>query len=52
LQLCQQYMAEDQVVRIVGPLSRPWNGGRSEVQGMFDVSLEFDIRDLNHELLK
>jgi hypothetical protein len=52
LQLCQQYMGEDQVVRIVGPLSRPWNAGRSEVQGMFDVSLEFDIRDLNHELLK
>lgn len=52
LQLCQQFMGEDQVVRIVGPLSRPWNAGRSEVQGMFDVSLEFDIRDLNHELLK
>jgi len=52
LQLCQQYMAEDHVVRIVGALSRPWNAGRSEVQGMFDVSLEFDIRDLNHELLK
>jgi hypothetical protein len=45
-------MGEDQVVRIVGPLGRPWNAGRSEVQGMFDVSLEFDIRDLNHELLK
>lgn len=52
LQLCQQYMVEDHVVRIVGPLGRPWNVGRSEVQGMFDVSLEFDIRDLNHELLK
>ena len=52
LQLCQQYMAEDHVVRIVGTLGRPWNAGRSEVQGMFDVSLEFDIRDLNHELLK
>ena len=52
LQLCQQYMSEDQVVRIVGPLSRPWNAGRSEIQGMMDVSLEFDTRDLNHELLK
>jgi hypothetical protein len=52
LQLCQQYMGEDQVVRIVGPLSRPWNAGRGEIQGMMDVSLEFDTRDLNHELLK
>ena len=52
LQLCQQYMAEEQVVRIVGPLSRPWNADKREIQGQWDISLEFDARDLNHELLK
>ena len=52
IQLCQQYMDEQEVIRIVGPLPRPWNVSRQELQGQFDVSLEFDIRDLNHELLK
>ena len=52
LQLCQQFMTDDQVIRITGPLPKPWNNGEAEIQNQFDVSIEFDSRDLNAEMLK
>jgi hypothetical protein len=52
LQLCQQFMTDEQVTRIVGALPQAWNVGKDEVENMFHFSLEFDVRDLNSELLK
>ena len=50
LQLCQQYMDDQTLARITGakeavPIAR----GRAEIQGMFDVSIDFDAKDLDME---
>jgi hypothetical protein len=52
LQLCQQYMSDDQVARITGTLSQPWQISAQDIQGQFDLSVEMDPRDLNIETLK
>jgi hypothetical protein len=52
LQLCQQYMTDEQVARIVGTLGRSWQMGAADIQGQFDLSIEMDPRDLNMEILK
>jgi hypothetical protein len=52
LQLCQQYMSEEQVTRITGRLDRGWQNSRAEIQGQFDLSVEADPRDLNLEMQK
>jgi hypothetical protein len=52
VQLCRQYMTDEQVTRIVGDLPSPWQTSRSEIEGAYDFSIEFDARDLNPDLLK
>lgn len=52
LQLCQQYMTDEQVSRVSGQLGRAWQVSAAEIQGAFDLSVEADPRDLNMEMLK
>lgn len=50
LQLCQELMPDDQIMRILGA-SVKVERGRKEIQGQFDLFLSFDVRDLDMELL-
>lgn len=52
LQLCQQFMTDDQVTKIVGPLTQPWKLDRDAIEHQYLITLEFDTRDLNADLLK
>jgi hypothetical protein len=48
LQLCQQYMSDEQIQRIMGAKIK-MQRGRQEIQGQFDLFLSFDVRDLDME---
>jgi hypothetical protein len=49
LQLCQQYMTDEELQRVSGAL---YSGRtREEIQGKFDLQLSFDVRDLDQEYL-
>jgi hypothetical protein len=52
LQLCQQYMDEDELALITGDDGIPIARSREEIQGKFRVELSFDPRDLDMEYLK
>lgn len=52
LQLCQQYMSDADVSRIVGALPRKWQLTAADIRGEFDLSIQSDARDLNVEMLK
>jgi len=47
LQLCQQYMPEEKIRRIVGGNGVDVPRTRQEIQGRFDTTLAYDIRDLD-----
>jgi len=47
LQLCQQYMDDKRVQRIVGGKGLELPRSQEEIQGAFDVQLSFDTRDFN-----
>lgn len=49
--LMRQFMPEEEVVRITGPLpeGRAWKVDRVEIQGQYDLKLTFDVRDLDPE---
>jgi len=52
LQLCQQFMSDEQVERVIGT-STPYTArSRQEIQGQFDLELTFDVRDMDMEYLK
>ncbi|MEM6911067.1 MAG: hypothetical protein AAF555_05735 [Verrucomicrobiota bacterium] len=52
LQDLQQWMSPQVVTRVVGaPLASPFEVDREEIQGLFDVSIQFDARDMNTEFL-
>lgn len=52
-QLMQQYMSEEEVSRVVGNVQRrPYHVSREEIQGKYDIRIEFDVRDLNMEYLQ
>jgi hypothetical protein len=50
VQLCQEFMPQEQVQRILGA-AVDVQRGRMEIQGQFDLYLSFDARDLDMELL-
>jgi len=52
LQLMQQFVPEDVIVRVAGSAAQPFRISRKEIQGQFDLMIEFDARDLNAEALK
>ena len=49
VQLCQQYMSDEQVQRVVGGSGMQLARSVSEIQGKYDVMLEFDADDLDPE---
>lgn len=52
LQLCQQYITDEQLQRIVGIAGDPQLRSRREIQGQFDLQITFDVRDLDLAYLK
>jgi len=50
LQLCQEFMPQEQVQRILGA-AVDVQRGRQEIQGQFDLYLSFDARDMDMEQL-
>lgn len=52
IQLCQQYMDDDELTMITGDDGIPIARSREDIQGKFQVELTFDPRDLDMEYLK
>lgn len=52
LQLCQQYISDDDLKLICGEDGLPIARSREEIQGKFAVELTFDPRDLDMDYLK
>lgn len=52
LQLCQQYMDDDQILRVVGGSGTGLARGLEEIQGKFDLELTFDVRGLDIAYIK
>ena len=50
-QLCQQYMTDDEVAKILHQQGASVHADRNAIQGEFDLTVEFDARDLNMEFL-
>ena len=51
-QLCQQYMPDSMIQRITNKQGEPIFRSREEIQGQFDLDLQFDPRDLDPEYLQ
>jgi len=51
-QLLQQYLDDDTFAKITKQLGLSIHAGREAIQGEFDLSMAFDVRDLNMEYLK
>lgn len=47
VQLCQQFMTDEQIARIVGGSGLPLARSVEEIQGKFDIGISFDVRDLD-----
>ncbi len=53
LKLMQQYMPEELAIRIVGSeKGRPVRVSKAEIQGQFDLRVNFNVDSLNKELVK
>ena len=52
LQLCQQYISDDELALITGDDGKPIARSREDIQGKFNVELTFDPRDLDMDYLK
>ena len=52
LQLCQQYMPDDVLARITGDDGQPIAHSRQEIQGQFNVELEFEPANMDMEYFK
>lgn len=52
IQLCQQYMSDDELAMITGEDGMPIARSRQDIQGKFNVELTFDPRDLDMDYLK
>lgn len=51
-QLCQQFMSQARVTRILGPGKMPLQINRDEIQGQYDFYIAFDARTLDGEFLQ
>jgi hypothetical protein len=51
LQLCQQYMTDEEVARVTGTDGQPIAKSAEEIQGAFDIDLSFSTIGLNPETL-
>ena len=51
IQLCQQFMDDEQLQRIIGANGYPIAKTVDEIQGQYDLTLSFDVRDLDMEYI-
>ena len=51
-QLSQQYLDDIQFVRVAGGMPMPFRATRQEIQGKFDLRLDFDARTFDSEALQ
>lgn len=51
LALAQQYMPDEEVARVTGMMGVTWQADRSAIQGRFDLTVEFDVANLNSDQL-
>lgn len=51
-QLAQQYLDDVQFVRVAGGMPMPFRASRQEIQGKFDMRLDFDARTFDSEALQ
>lgn len=49
IQLCQEFMDDEQLQRIIGSNGQPIAKTVDEIQGQYDLTLSFDVRDLDME---
>jgi hypothetical protein len=49
--LMQQYLSDTEILRVAGSLPAPFQVSREAIQGKFDLTAEFDVRDLDNEFL-
>ena len=52
MQLVQEYMPEEELLRVTGQSGEVLFASRDEIQGEFDMELAFDVRDMDIEFLK
>jgi len=52
MQLCQQYISDEELALITGDDGKPVARSRADIQGKFNVELTFDPRDLDMDYLK
>jgi hypothetical protein len=52
LQLAQQWMPDETLQRITNQAGEPMIRSREEIQGQFDISIQFDPRYMNVEFIK
>ncbi len=51
-QLMQQFMPDMQANIVMGGEIVPFEFSREEIQGKYDISVQFDVRDLDQEMVK
>jgi len=49
--LMQQYLSDLEILRVTGAMPAPFQVSREQIQGRYDLVLEFDVRDLDAEVL-
>lgn len=49
--LMQQYLTDIEILRVTGAMPAPFKVSREAIQGRFDLTAEFDVRDLDAEAL-
>ena len=52
IQLCQEFMDDEHLEKIVGHNGMPIARSVDEIQGQYELSLSFDVRDLNMDFIK
>src|SRR4029453_7742613 len=52
LKLLRQFMPEDQVARVVGPMQRPFHASKDDLQMEYEISATIDLRNLDSDWLK
>ena len=49
--LMQQYLSDTEIARVAGAMPAPFQVSREAIQGRYDLVTEFDVRDLDAEVL-
>jgi hypothetical protein len=49
--LMQQYVSDTEIARVAGAMPAPFQVSREQIQGRYDLVAEFDVRDLDAEVL-